>query len=191
MMRTACFAAAALFALSSAGLAATKTLVIDRGDLFPRGSSFRETISGSIEMPDDATAQAGVMFVLPKNFKKNSVAKLALEFAGDGLNCTYYIDVVSLTRNRLGVAEAYGDTTSTMGVAAVVAGPTPAPVQAVDDFRAFKKVFTMAKPEGMPITSQKAGDRIAARIWRKGDDVTDTCVGRLYLIGAKLIYQTP
>jgi hypothetical protein len=186
-MKILCLAMAALAALASTGLAATRTMVFTRADIVPMALVERAQGDASIILPDFASSPVVIAFELPKDFKKNSIAKLALIVSGQPSNCNYAIGPLSVDRFRVGSQEASGDTPETMGLTPVVPGPTPAAGQDL----VFKKVFRLAKPQGLAITGQKAGDIIAVRIRRDGNDPTDTCGSSLFVQGARLTYKTP
>jgi hypothetical protein len=186
-MKRACIALATLFVATTVAVAGTKSLNLSR-------SQFTARLNGQIEeeqsvlLPDGVFGRAVISFILPKDFLKNSSAKVILYFAADGGACNFDIETDFVYRSRLGVDEANSVIPAETGFSPVVAGPTPAPTAGV--FRIFRKTFNLEKPSALPVSGQRAGDYVTVAIDRNGGSGEDSCATPLWLSGGKLVYKT-
>lgn len=168
--------------LSTTAFAATKSIAINRGDLFRQDHA---QFSSGITLSSGVTNSAIFSFQLPGDYKTNSPVTIRYYFLSDGFDCSLPIQVSGVRRSRLGFfSQEFTGAASGLSKAGSGSISSPSP------FVPFKADFKLRPPTTGPfMNSQVAGDRLTVAIARVG--VSDPCANSVTVEDVEIIYTTP
>jgi hypothetical protein len=188
MMKSLPFAAAVVLALAAGpATAKTKSFSLTAKDMYGSGDAELDTYGRFWRLNDTSNGTVSLNFTLPNDYKKNSPAVVLMSLANVG-GCEFDFRGVNIGRFRTG--QAWFSTAGPgSGFTKIGQNLETAPASGQTVFTSDFELKPASNNTGFSI--HKPGDVITLNFHRFGGPSPETCTTELYVIKAKIKYQTP